>query len=136
MPYEPLRRIHSCDIPSNLQGTGAESPVEHATACEKGIYRQESDHCVASGCGVPTTALVLPTDLFPSGSVASVSGMSGTGAGIGTIISTFLIGYVADHYSFNPVLIAASTVPLVATALVLWLLRGTPTGARSFSRRA
>jgi ACS family hexuronate transporter-like MFS transporter len=77
-----------------------------------------------------TMALVLPSDLFPSRSVASVSGMSGTGAGIGTIISTWLIGYVADHYSFNPVLIAASTIPLVATALVLWLLRGTPTGAR------
>ena len=74
-----------------------------------------------------TLALVLPTDLFPSRSVASVSGMSGTGAGIGTIISTYLIGYVADHYSFNPVLVAASTIPLVATALVLWLLRGTHT---------
>jgi sugar phosphate permease len=62
--------------------------------------------------------------------MGEASGMSGTGAGVGTIISTFLIGYVADHYSFNPVLIAASTIPLLATALVLWLLRGTPTGAR------
>jgi ACS family hexuronate transporter-like MFS transporter len=71
-----------------------------------------------------TMALVLPSDLFPSGSVASVSGMSGTGAGIGTIVSTWLIGYVSTHYSFDPVLITASSVPLVATFIVLWLLRG------------
>jgi MFS transporter, ACS family, hexuronate transporter len=70
-----------------------------------------------------TMALVLPSDLFPSTSVASVSGMSGTGAGIGTIISTWLIGYVSDHYSFNPILIAASSIPLVASFVVLWLLR-------------
>lgn len=70
-----------------------------------------------------TMALALPTDLFPSRSVASVSGMGGTGAGLGTIISTYLIGWSADRYSFEPVLIAASFIPLVATALVLLLIR-------------
>ncbi len=45
-----------------------------------------------------TMALVLPSDLFRSESVATVSGMSGTGAGLGTIISTYLIGYVSDRY--------------------------------------
>jgi ACS family hexuronate transporter-like MFS transporter len=35
-----------------------------------------------------TMALVLPSDLYRSESVATVRGMSGTGAGIGTIIST------------------------------------------------
>ena len=35
-----------------------------------------------------TMVLNLPADLYPSGSVASVSGMSGTGAGIGTIAAT------------------------------------------------
>ncbi len=73
-----------------------------------------------------TMALSLPADLYPSHSVASVSGMSGTGAGIGTIISTFLIGWSADHYSFEPVLIAASIIPLIATALVLILIREQP----------
>src|SRR5205814_10190316 len=34
-----------------------------------------------------TIANVLPADLFASGSVASVSGLSGTGAGIGTIVA-------------------------------------------------
>jgi ACS family hexuronate transporter-like MFS transporter len=70
-----------------------------------------------------TMALSLPSDLYPSRTVASVSGMSGTGAGIGTIVSTFLIGRVADRYSFEPILIAASLIPLVATLLVLLLVR-------------
>ena len=75
-----------------------------------------------------TMALVLPSDLFRSESVATVSGMSGTGAGLGTILSTYLIGYVSDRYSFEPILIAASLVPLTGMVLVLLLIRDrTPT---------
>lgn len=70
-----------------------------------------------------TMALALPSDLYPSGSVATVSGLSGAGAGVGTIISTFLIGRIADRYSFAPVLAGASMVPLVATALVFLLIK-------------
>ena len=70
-----------------------------------------------------TMALTFPADLFPSKAVATVSGMSGAGAGIGTIISTFLIGRVTDRYSFEPVLIGASLVPIVATVLVFVLIR-------------
>jgi len=83
---------------------------------------------VATFCyaALSTMMLALAADLYPSGSVASVSGMSGTGAGIGTIISTFLIGAVSDRYSFEPVLLAASAVPLIAVVLVLCLVRETP----------
>jgi ACS family hexuronate transporter-like MFS transporter len=70
-----------------------------------------------------TMALSLPSDLYPSGSVATVSGLSGTGAGVGTIISTFLIGRISDRYSFAPILVGASLVPLAATALVFLLIR-------------
>jgi len=70
-----------------------------------------------------TMALVLPSDLYRSESVATVSGMSGTGAGLGTIISTFLIGYVSDRYSFEPILITASFIPFIGMILVLILIR-------------
>jgi ACS family hexuronate transporter-like MFS transporter len=70
-----------------------------------------------------TMALVLPSDLYRSESVATVSGMSGTGAGLGTIISTFLIGYVSDNHSFVPILITASIIPFVGMVLVLLLIR-------------
>jgi ACS family hexuronate transporter-like MFS transporter len=72
-----------------------------------------------------TIILNLPADIFPTGSVASVSGMGGTGAGIGTIGAIYLTGWVADHYSFAPILIAASIVPVIAMAAVLLLVRNT-----------
>ena len=72
-----------------------------------------------------TMILNLPADIYPSGAVASVSGLSGTGAGVGTVIATYLIGVVADRYSFRPVLIVASAVPLVAAAAIVILVRNT-----------
>jgi ACS family hexuronate transporter-like MFS transporter len=72
-----------------------------------------------------TMGLTLPSDLYPNHFVASVSGFGGAGAGVGTIISTYLIGWTADRYSFAPILVVASLIPLVATALVLLLVRGT-----------
>ncbi len=75
-----------------------------------------------SYAALSTIILTLPVDLFEPRAVASVSGMSGAGAGIGTILTTFLIGAVADRYSFEPVLIAASLIPLAAVAAVFWLI--------------
>ena len=76
-----------------------------------------------------TMANVMPADLFPSESVASVSGLSGTGAGIGTIIAFKLIGHFSDlraasmAHSFDPILIVAGLVPFVGMILVLILIR-------------
>ena len=70
-----------------------------------------------------TMGLTFPADLYPSGEVATVSGMSGAAAGIGTIVSTLAIGSVADRYSFAPVLIGASLLPVVATVLVFVLIK-------------
>jgi MFS transporter, ACS family, hexuronate transporter len=78
-----------------------------------------------------TIANVLPSDLFTGGSVASVSGFSGTGAGIGTIIAFKLIGYFSDAsrslpgHSFDKVIVVAGLVPLVGMTLVLLLVRNT-----------
>jgi ACS family hexuronate transporter-like MFS transporter len=69
-----------------------------------------------------TMNLVLPSDLYPSRSVGTVMGMSGTASGIGTAITTYLIGFVSDHYSFTPVLIGAGIVPLIATGITLLLV--------------
>lgn len=70
-----------------------------------------------------TMALTLPSDVYPNHWVATVSGLSGAGAGVGTIISTYLIGWTADRYSFEPILIAASLIPLVATVAVVTMVR-------------
>ncbi len=70
-----------------------------------------------------TIILTLPADLYPAGSVATVSGMSGTGAGIGTIGATYLTGVISDHFSFRPILVAASVIPILAAILILYLIR-------------
>jgi MFS transporter, ACS family, hexuronate transporter len=70
-----------------------------------------------------TMVLNLPADIYPTGSVASVSGLSGTGAGIGTITAIYLTGVVSDRYSFEPILIAASLIPLLAVVALVALVR-------------
>jgi ACS family hexuronate transporter-like MFS transporter len=70
-----------------------------------------------------TMILNLPADIYPRDSVASVSGLSGTGAGIGTVVATYLTGMVADRYSFRPVIIVASVIPLAAAVALFVLVR-------------
>jgi MFS transporter, ACS family, hexuronate transporter len=76
-----------------------------------------------------TIANVLPSDLYYSDAVATVSGFSGTGAGIGTIIAFKLIGYFSDArraagtHAFDPIVIVAGLVPFVGMLIVLLLVR-------------
>lgn len=70
-----------------------------------------------------TMFLSLPADVFAPRAVGTVAGMAGTGAGIGTLISTYLIGRVTDATSFAPVVAAAAIVPCAATAVFVSLVR-------------
>lgn len=76
-----------------------------------------------------TIANVLPSDLYESGSVASVSGLSGTGSGIGTIIAFQLIGHYSDlrHgvHEFDPIVVVAGLIPFFGMLLVLALIGNT-----------
>jgi ACS family hexuronate transporter-like MFS transporter len=87
---------------------------------------------VATGsyAAMSTMANSLPADLFQSRTVASVAGLAGTAAGTGTIAATYLIGVVADRFSFTPILVVASFVPLTAAVLVLALVRNTAQSGR------
>jgi ACS family hexuronate transporter-like MFS transporter len=88
-----------------------------------------------------TMANVLPSDLYWSHSVASVSGMGGTAAGIGTILAFKLIGYVSDAHqsaaasSFDWVLIAAGLIPFVGMVLVLFLVKNTAATEQGLVRK-
>jgi MFS transporter, ACS family, aldohexuronate transporter len=83
-----------------------------------------------SYAAMSTMALALPADLYESRAVGSVAGLGGASAGAGTILSTYLIGVVADRFSFRPILIVASLVPLSAAILVLMLVRNTAESGR------
>jgi MFS transporter, ACS family, hexuronate transporter len=91
--------------------------------------------------GFTTMANVLPSDLFTSKSVASVSGFSGTGAGIGTIVAFTLIGYFSDArratgtHAFDPIVIMAGLVPFAGMILVLLLVRNNEATDRGDVRR-
>jgi MFS transporter, ACS family, hexuronate transporter len=88
-----------------------------------------------------TIANVLPSDLFASESVASVSGFSGTGAGIGTIVAFKLIGYLSDSrqgmaaHSFDPIMVAAGVIPFIGMLLVLLLVRNNKATDQGLVRR-
>jgi len=88
-----------------------------------------------------TIANVLPTDLYTSDSVASVSGLSGTGAGIGTIIAFELIGHFSDAHqasgthTFDPIVIVAGLIPFIGMILVLLLVRNTRATDQGLVRR-
>lgn len=88
-----------------------------------------------------TIANVLPSDLYTSESVASVSGMSGTAAGIGTIIAFKLIGYFSDARAaqaasaFDSIVVVAGLVPLAGMILVLLLVRNTRATEAGLVRR-
>jgi ACS family hexuronate transporter-like MFS transporter len=72
-----------------------------------------------------TIFLTLPSDLFDSGSVATVSGLAGMVTGFVTIAATYTIGEVTDRFSFAPVLLGASAAPVLAAIAVFALVKNT-----------
>jgi ACS family hexuronate transporter-like MFS transporter len=88
-----------------------------------------------------TIANVLPSDLFDSHSVASVSGLSGTGAALGTILVFELAGRLSDAriaagtHLFDPLMILAGLIPFVGMVLVLLLVRNTRATERGLVRK-
>jgi MFS transporter, ACS family, hexuronate transporter len=67
--------------------------------------------------------LTFPSDLFPQDVVGSVTGLSGLGAGLAGALFTLVVGWLVDKFSYHPAFFAAATVPLLATASVLLLIR-------------
>jgi ACS family hexuronate transporter-like MFS transporter len=65
----------------------------------------------------------LPSDFFSDKAVASVAGLGGTGAGIGSMIFIFSTGWIVDHFSYVPVLVAAGLLAPLGT-MVLFALSG------------
>jgi MFS transporter, ACS family, aldohexuronate transporter len=79
--------------------------------------------CAAFAIGLwAPTALTLCADVMPRGAVATMTGLSSMGAGLGGIILTPVIGWLIDRYSYFPVFVLAALLPqvgfLLLTALV------------------
>lgn len=65
----------------------------------------------------------LPSDFFPKSAVGSVAGLGGMGAGVGSMILIFATGWVVDHFSYTPILVAAGLLAPIGT-IVLFGLSG------------
>ena len=63
----------------------------------------------------------LTSDLFPNHLVASISGLAGTGAGLGALIFMLSTGWLVDRFGYTLVLVISGLLIPGATA-VLWIL--------------
>jgi ACS family hexuronate transporter-like MFS transporter len=64
----------------------------------------------------------MPSDYFPEEAVGAVTGLGGTGAGLGAILLTQATGFVVDRFhSYTPVLIVAGLLPVLGTAVLFGL---------------
>jgi MFS transporter, ACS family, hexuronate transporter len=69
-----------------------------------------------------TMGLTLPSDLFPSEVVATVTGLSGLAAGLAGTGFTLLVGVLVDRFSYFPAFLLAATAPILATLSILFLI--------------
>jgi ACS family hexuronate transporter-like MFS transporter len=65
----------------------------------------------------------LPSDFFREETVASVAGLGGTGAAIGSMMFMLTTGWIVTHFSYAPVLTIAGLLAPVGTT-ILFLLAG------------
>jgi ACS family hexuronate transporter-like MFS transporter len=65
----------------------------------------------------------LPSDFFSDKTVASVAGLGGVGAGVGSMIFILTTGWVVDRFGYTPVLTVAGVLAPVGT-IVLFALAG------------
>lgn len=72
----------------------------------------------------------LPSDFFSDKTVASVAGLGGVGAGVGSMIFVLATGWIVDHFGYTPVLTAAGVLAPVGT-IVLFALAGAITKVES-----
>ncbi len=65
----------------------------------------------------------LITDLFPERILARVSGLTGVGDNVTSMLAMLLTGIVVDRFSFTPVFIAVGILPLLSVAAFFVLVR-------------
>jgi ACS family hexuronate transporter-like MFS transporter len=69
-----------------------------------------------------TMGLTLPSDLFPSEVVGSITGLTGLAAGLSGTLFTLVVGALVDHFSYFPAFVTAAIAPLAATLSIVFLI--------------
>jgi ACS family hexuronate transporter-like MFS transporter len=69
-----------------------------------------------------TNMLTVSADVAPPGTVGSVTGLAGMGAGVGGMAFTLLTGWLVDRFGYEPVFFLAGLLPLGAAASVAFVV--------------
>jgi MFS transporter, ACS family, hexuronate transporter len=64
--------------------------------------------------------LGLLSDLFPTGAIATVTGLTGTAGGIGGMLSSLAVGPVVDRFSFAPLFAVSGLLYPAALVFLFW----------------
>jgi ACS family hexuronate transporter-like MFS transporter len=72
--------------------------------------------------GYLANTLAFPAEVFPRNMVGSVFGLASMGSGFGGIFFNLLSGRLIDQYGYTPVFIGYGIMPLIALAIVLFLV--------------
>jgi MFS transporter, ACS family, hexuronate transporter len=73
-----------------------------------------------TGCN--SNAIAFPPDVVPKSMVATVWGLASMGSGFGGMIFSWLSGRLIDQYGYGPVFMTYGIMPLIAAALVLFVM--------------
>jgi ACS family hexuronate transporter-like MFS transporter len=72
--------------------------------------------------GYTANTLAFPADVFPKNCVGSVWGLASMGAGFGGMLFMGLSGWLIGRVGYTPVFIGYGVMPLIALAIVLFLI--------------
>jgi ACS family hexuronate transporter-like MFS transporter len=72
--------------------------------------------------GYTANTLAFPADVFPKRAVASVWGLASMGSGFGGMFFMTLSGLLIDRYGYAPVFVGYGIMPVIALAILLFLL--------------
>jgi ACS family hexuronate transporter-like MFS transporter len=70
-----------------------------------------------------TNYITMTSDLFPEQSVGTVVGICGSAGGLGGILSSLAIGWLAQHGRYNTLFAACGVMYLIAFGLILLTVR-------------
>jgi len=106
--------VAACVMPVGILVTRVESPVVALGLISLELFAFQT---------WISNVQTLPSDFFSDRTVASVAGLGGTGAAIGSMIFTFTTGWVVQHFSYTPILNVAAVLAPIGT-VALFLLAG------------
>ena len=70
-----------------------------------------------------TNYMTIIGDLFPSRTVATVVGLTGTAGGLGGFLSSLIVGRVIESFTFTPAFIACGVLYPIGLAIILLTVR-------------